>query len=413
MTRVLLTLMLLAAFVSAARAAEPQLRVEAQLLPDSTVRLGATLTLQLDVLTDTWFTAAPVLADLPLPGTRVAAPTGSPVHLTLERDGQTFFGLRYLYRITPRQVQRFEIPSLTVSAQVGQATETLHTRSAPLAFSVLPAPDDGASLVADSLQLRQILQPPAAAYRVGDSLERRVELQTRGTPMELLPPTRFSALEGTRQYPQPVRLEALSDGRGHGEGALRVDSIVYQFERPGRFDLPPLELRWREAGSGALHVEHLPGLTLEVAALPTSATRLAWRERLGLWLERHALGGLLLIAGLALGWQWLAGLAAAALQWLRSRFMLLRRRYRESEHQAWSQLLRQLHQQPPRLDGLYRWLQRQQLRSTELQRSLRLLYGNAPDTTRGIRELRRLLPKLRRQRGEPRSRRPALRKLNP
>ncbi|MGE9765243.1 BatD family protein [Pseudomonas sp. PDM20] len=411
MKRVLQLLLMLLA--TAAYADGPQLRVEAQLIPDSKVSLGATLALQLDVLTDTWFTAAPQLPALQLPGTRVAEPAGSPVHLTVERDGQTFFGLRYQYRITPRQAQRFEIPALKVSAQVGQATATLHANSRPLSFGVSPAPDDGARLVADSVQLQQVLRPPVAAFQVGDSLERRVELRVRGAPMELLPPAEFAAVEGTRQYPNPVRLQELDDGRGHSDGALRVDSVAYQFERAGRIELPPLELRWRQASNGELHVEQLPGLTLEVAAPPPSVNHRAWRDRLGLWIERHALAALLLIAGLALAWHWLAVPAAAALRWLQRLVSRLRQRYRHSEHRAWRRLHRQLQQRPARLDGLYLWLQRQQVRSTELQRTLRLLYGSTPDAERGLRVLRGLLPELRRQRGERQPRPPALRKLNP
>lgn len=411
MIRALLSLLMFLA--TGAYADGPQLRVEAQLIPDSKVSLGATLTLQLDVLTDTWFTAAPQLPVLQLPGTRVAEPAGSPVHLTVERDGQTFFGLRYQYRVTPRQAQRFEIPALKVSAQVGQATAALHANSLPLNFEVAPAPDDGARLVADSVQLQQILQPSAAAFQVGDSLERRVELRVRGAPMELLPPAEFTAVEGTRQYPNPVQLQELDDGRGHSDGALRVDSVAYQFERAGRVELPPLELRWRGAGSGELHVEQLPGLTLEVAAAPPSVNPMAWRDRLGLWIEQHALAALLLIGGLALGWHWLAPPAAAALQWLQRLVSRLRQRYRHSEHRAWRRLHRQLQQRPARLDGLYLWLQKRQVRSAELQRTLRQLYGSTPDAERGLRMLRGLLPKLRRLRGERQSHPPALHKLNP
>ncbi|QEY71808.1 hypothetical protein [Pseudomonas denitrificans (nom. rej.)] len=231
--------------------------------------------------------------------------------------------------------------------------------------------------------------------------------------MELLPPAEFAAVEGTRQYPNPVRLQELDDGRGHSDGALRVDSVAYQFERAGRIELPPQELRWRQASNGELHVEHLPGLTLEVAAPPPSVNHRAWRDRLGLWIERHALVGLLLVGSLALGWHWLAVPAAAFLQSLQRLVSRLRQRYQHSEHRAWRRLHRQLQQRPARLDGLYLWLQRQQVRSTELQRTLRLLYGSTPDAERGLRVLRGLLPKLRRQRGERKPRPPALRKLNP
>ena len=62
-------------------AADPQLKVQASLQPADPVMVGSLVKLQLDVFTDSWFTSAPTLPDLKLPGALVMPV--SYTHLTL------------------------------------------------------------------------------------------------------------------------------------------------------------------------------------------------------------------------------------------------------------------------------------------------------------------------------------------
>ena len=119
-----------------ALAAEPQLRVQAQLQPDTSVMVGQTLQLQVDVLTNTWFTQAATLPELQLPGALVLAPDGEAEHLNQTLDGQPFFGMRYRYRITPQQARSFQIPPLVVRATPAQASAEQSAQTPPLAFSL-------------------------------------------------------------------------------------------------------------------------------------------------------------------------------------------------------------------------------------------------------------------------------------
>src|SRR5689334_3645787 len=79
-----------ALFISlTALAAEPQLRVQASLQPNEPAMVGSLVALQLDVLTDTWFTSAPTLPDLKLPGALVMPPDGHAEHINQTFDGQS------------------------------------------------------------------------------------------------------------------------------------------------------------------------------------------------------------------------------------------------------------------------------------------------------------------------------------
>ena len=121
-------------------AAEPELRVQASLQPADTAMVGSLVELQLDVLTDTWFTSAPTLPDLKLPGALVMPPDGHAEHLNQTLDGKSFNGMRYSYLITPNLAQGFDIPALTVRATPGQATTELSAQSQPLHFTATQPP---------------------------------------------------------------------------------------------------------------------------------------------------------------------------------------------------------------------------------------------------------------------------------
>ena len=117
-----LTRLLLCLLTTATLAAEPELRVQTHLQPATSIMVGGLLELQLDVLTDSWFTDAPTLPDLKLPGALVLPPDGHAEHINQTLDGKSFNGMRYSYRITPNLAQGFDIPPLTVQATPGQAS---------------------------------------------------------------------------------------------------------------------------------------------------------------------------------------------------------------------------------------------------------------------------------------------------
>ncbi|WP_051120928.1 hypothetical protein [Pseudomonas sp. S9] len=114
-----------------ALADEPSVLVDSRLVPEAQVLVGGTINLEVDLLVDTWFTSAPQLPKLELPGAVVSAPSSEATHLTQRRQGKTFFGLRFTYRITPQQAQTFDIPALSIQLQPGQGSkpQTVQTQA--------------------------------------------------------------------------------------------------------------------------------------------------------------------------------------------------------------------------------------------------------------------------------------------
>ena len=245
-------------------AAEPQLRVQAQLVPGASVVVGEQLLVQVDVLTDTWFTSGATLPDLKLPGARVQAPGGEAEHTTQVIDGQTFYGMRYAYRITPSVAQDFTVPALTISAQPGQASAPLSAQSAPLSFAARQPPGfapDEPVLVASGLRLSQSLT--ATNLKVGDSLTRTLTLQADDTPGLSLPPPTAAEIKGLRLYSQAPAISNLDDGRGTLTGGQRIDTLVYRVQQGGHYTLPAISVKWWDSRNHRLQIAQLPPLTVD------------------------------------------------------------------------------------------------------------------------------------------------------
>ncbi|NWE23563.1 BatD family protein [Pseudomonas sp. P7548] len=257
-------------------AAEPQLKVQAQLLPGAAVVVGEQLQVQVDVLTDTWFTSGASLPALKLAGARVQAPGGEAEHTTQEIGGQMFYGMRYRYRITPNVAQAFTVPALTVSAQPGQASAPLNAQSTPLSFTATQPPGFAPGepvLVASGLRLSQTLS--ATDLKVGDSLTRTLTLQADDTPGLSLPPPASAPIQGLRLYPQAPSISNLDDGRGAITGGQRIDRLVYRVEQGGHFTLPAISVKWWDSRNRHVQNSQLPALTFEAQAgsayMPTFA----------------------------------------------------------------------------------------------------------------------------------------------
>lgn len=248
-------------------AAEPQLRVQAQLVPANNVVVGEQVQLQVDVLTDSWFTAAASLPPLQLTGARVQAPDGESEHVNQVIEGKTFYGMRYRYRITPAVAQAFNIPALTVQAQPGQASASLSAQTAALSFQATQPPgfEPGETvLVADGLRLTQALT--TTALKVGDTLTRTLTLQADNTPGLSLPPPDQANVKGLRRYPQSPVISNLDDGRGHISGGQRIDRQVYRVENAGHYQLPAISVKWWDSRNHRLQITRVPEITIEAQA---------------------------------------------------------------------------------------------------------------------------------------------------
>jgi hypothetical protein len=419
--------------------AAPRVQVDSRLSPPGPYRVGSTLRLEVDLLSNTWFTQAPQPADLQLAGALVSPPNGQADKLSLQRDGESWFGLRLSYLISPTTVGEFNIPALTFKLQVGQAQAPITVQSAAQHFSASAATSDGAQallLSAQQLRFSQVVTPSATPLRVGDSLTRLLRVEADGAQAMLIPPAEFSRPSGLKAYPQMPVVSTLDDGRGAIRGGHREDSISYIIEQPGHYQLPAMHLQWWDSHTASLRSADVAAVSFEALAgtptppafdLQADLQRLGHGLRIQLSAARLGLGAALclLLCLLYLGRAWLSQQRLHLYAWLRRRWHA----WRTSEGCAWRQLRKALRQQSLPLPALYRWLAHTHLgphlgalqvqlpasAAQALEHALQQHYGHVasgiPSTAllAGLRSLRRRL----RAQARRRKHQQGLRPLNP
>ncbi|MDD1013899.1 hypothetical protein [Pseudomonas rubra] len=355
-----------------ALAGDPQVRVEQRLVPDTPVLVGATVSLEVDLLVDTWFTDAPVLPTLELPDAVVGPPGGEAQHLNQDIAGKRFFGLRYRYQIIPQVARRFEIPALAFKVTPGQGSGALMVSSQPLAFQARGGAGNAgeAQPVARTLTLTQDIQRSHTPLRAGDSITRRLRIEAPGAQAMLLQAPELAEVEGLKRYVQAPRVKPLSDGRGGTLGGEREDTVSYVIGAAGHYRLPAIVYSWRDAASGEVHQVRVPAVDFDAGALSYQAPFSISEDLRALGHQARIRVGerWLLLGGCLLAFAALAWLVRAKLVALWRQFQRWRARRQQAWHDspayAWKLARRQCGQQPARLDALYLWARRSSGRYT-------------------------------------------------
>ena len=412
-----------------ASAAEPQLKIHAHLQPAEGAMVGGLVELQVDVLTDTWFTSAASLPELKLDGALVTPPDGRAQHLNQTIDGQSFSGLRYSYLITPNVARRFDIPPLTVSATPGQASTAIYAHSQPLHFSAAQPPGfkpGETPLVASDVRLSQSLINSATPLKTGDSVTRQLTLQADGALAMALPIPPLGEVDGLSRYPQTPQVSRLDDGRGNVLGGQRIDAVTYRIDKAGAYTLPDIAVKWWDVKTQQSRIAQVPAVTFEAAA------NSAYKPVFSITDDLQQLGR----NNPHFSTRWLLWLALLAVctgvgYWLRPALLRARRQWQVRKHArqlaweqsadfAWQQINPQLQAHPTQLSAVYLWLRRSRLglrlvnAGPRLQGLLRGLYGRDPQTEQTLVQLRQSLTTLHSQvEQQPHKPASALRPLNP
>ena len=398
--------------------AEPKVLVEAQLVPEGKALVGATVNLQVDVLTDTWFTAAPQLPKLDLPGAQVMPASSDANHLTVQREGTTFFGLRFSYQITPNEARQFQIPALSIQTVPGQGSGPVTVQTAPLDF-VASQPEGVAAgqqvLMARSLRFSQQIEPSHTPLRVGDSLVRRLVIEAEGAQAMRIPAPQFDEVEGLQRYVKTPKVEPLSDGRGSVSGGRRVDEVSYVVDEAGDFQLPAIELQWWDLTANQMRTATVPAEDFEASgeqayqapfSIAEDLQALGQSARIHIAQHWLLLAALLVLGGLVTYWglPWWRRALLAWGAWHSQR----QQAYRQSADFAWQQVAQQLRAQPAQLGALYLWGRRSMRVNTlsslagkvaessgqRLLAFLKSCYGPSAKPAQAVTTLQQALPEL-------------------
>ncbi|WP_339487544.1 hypothetical protein [Pseudomonas sp. EL_65y_Pfl2_R95] len=348
-------------------AAEPTVIVDSRLVPDKQVLVGGLMTLEVDLLVDTWFTNAPQLPKLELPGAVVSAPSSEATHLTQKRDGKTLFGLRFSYRITPQQAQSFDIPALSIEVQPGQGTQPQTVQTQPQRFNAVQpvgASNEEHALVAESVEYSQNIVRSHDPLRVGDTISRQLSVRATGAQAMLIPAPKLAEVDGLKHYLQTPDIQPIDNGRGDITGGQRSDTIAYVVSKPGKYTLPAMELKWWDQ-AGQAQTASVEKVIFEAKAgsgynapfsIAEDLRELGQNSRVHI--ARHWLLLTSLIVLIALLSYFARPYWGRGVSYLRQRRAARKQAWHNSPDYAWQQLQAHLNDESPPLTELYRWLKR-------------------------------------------------------
>ena len=225
--------------------------------------------------------------DIPrLPRTSIVS-MGNPVVGSEVIEGTTFITQRHEFSIYSQQIGEVVVPPFRVrfSAKenfVGEPQE-VDGRTPELRFQSQRPPTTGGDAVILAVAAMDVQQtwnpdPKAATLCAGDVLERTIVQRATGTSAMMLSPIAAEAPPAVRVYASAPLVE---DRNERGDVlAVRRDTLKYQFERPGNYELPALDISWWDTQKNQLQRVQLAAATIEVAA--TSAPEVTGR-RAGVW----------------------------------------------------------------------------------------------------------------------------------
>lgn len=198
---------------------------------------------------------------------------GNPVVASEELDGESLLTQRHEFTIYTQRSGQLVVPSFQVRFQgkqsfVGDAV-AMQGLTPELTFLSKRPPGTenlGVVVAASNLKTEQSWTPAeVSAVQAGDVIERTISRRVAGTTAMMLPPVVATAPDGVRVYPtDPVVEDKITRGQ---LDAMRIETIKYQFQRSGRYDLPDVVFTWWDPRAAELQSATLEGQTIDVNAV--------------------------------------------------------------------------------------------------------------------------------------------------
>jgi len=232
-----------------------------------------------------------IYSDLPGPPElrdALVLPIGDTTSTTLDREGERYGVIEQRFAVFPERPGALTIPSISLTSSVrlpidGRIRRTgARVSSEPVTIEVKPVPADYPDgtpwLPATAVSLRETWAPDRSAYRVGEPLQRLVEVAVTGNlaasiapPDDILPGAQF------RQYPEPAVLD--DDRSGASVVGRRATRYAVVPTAPGTTRLAGLAVTWWDVEADRLRVSRtdardvsIEGAAPEPPAAPDTAT---------------------------------------------------------------------------------------------------------------------------------------------
>lgn len=211
--------------------------------------------------------------DLPrLPRTAIVK-LGNPVVGSEQVDEESFLTQRHEFAVYTQSTGEVVIPAFAVRFEAKSSftsdAEAVEGAAEELRFRSNRPPGTeslGVVIAVADMQLTQSWAPSSdAVVSPGEVIKRTISRRASGTTAMMFPRLDADAPHGVRVYTDdPI----VQDNTVRGAStAARTETITYQFERPGTFQLPDQTIAWWDTAAGELKRETLAGETVTIEAV--------------------------------------------------------------------------------------------------------------------------------------------------
>ncbi|XZE52205.1 hypothetical protein SH139x_003888 [Planctomycetaceae bacterium SH139] len=208
--------------------------------------------------------------ELPKIPRTIVMKAGTPLVGNEDIDGVSYFTQQHEFTIYTQQTGEVVIPAFRIRFS-GKKTftsepESMEGSTPELLFESRRPPDTeqfSALVSAAELASTQSWNPEATEpIKAGDIVERTIARRVSGTAAMMMPPVTTAAPLDVRVYlDDPIIKDQIQRGEATAE---RIDTIKYQFEQAGTYQLPEMSFVWWDVQSSELKRTMVPGNTFTV-----------------------------------------------------------------------------------------------------------------------------------------------------
>ena len=257
--------------------------VRASLEGPGDVWVGQGVSLNLEVIVQTWFADSPTFPDIEIENALVLS-TGDAVNAVVRSGGKTFSGQDRQYLVFPQTAGDYTIPPVKVSVSYalpgGKASVPTAYASSPLTFTArMPPRSEGAKyfLTADRFEIRQSFDRKPDGLKVGDAIVRSVRMTAENTASMMLPALAFEAPDGIRCYRGEPKNSDQAE-RGAIEAA-RTETATYVPTRAGKYRIPEIAVEWWAPRQQKMNTARLAPLDFTVEETPGRTAEVLFKQR--------------------------------------------------------------------------------------------------------------------------------------
>lgn len=254
-------------------------------LDHSSVYVGEPIQVTISVFTSTWFTKGVDPGNIKVNGAFTVY--FRPLSTSKVKDGKTYSGVQLFYHVFPYEMNSLEFPTLSIEVETpkegGYKGEKKTLKTEAKHINVKPIPpgmDKDLWLVANDVTVNDTWSSNLKNAKVGDVLERSIQLSAGGTVSELIPPFKWDSISGLSLY--PTRSIVNNQKSKTAIGASRKETMRFLLEEEGEIQFPEFVFRWYNPSQQKMYKRTLKAVTIQVQPNPDLGMLASIRDSLQL-----------------------------------------------------------------------------------------------------------------------------------